>query len=380
MCIFSQKLLMKNPYKLVLLSAAALILTGCQTNSAFTLNTQFLGASNDAEYQACWLEQPVNNDRFGQIGIARNIDVGATHPIVKSRQKALTGLADYLGAHQQLSQTLSQIERSTKTLMLNGRSIYFAEEEILDGYVYSYAQLDEMPTSQRCPVNTCRIAHCQPSWLCHPAKQQQAATLGVSYRASSPSKQHREAIENGLFQAGLLYGVKVTANNQYRATVGDSFSYSVYIQDSTLDLNNNQPMSYAVTDLCHEGGMLYSRVQLFGELPSEGHASTDSEEWLLDPKFQGVDGAVGAAQKPVASGLMSDQIKLAIKRAAVQLALEQRSDISEQMTAVSYEGGASIIVRTTNESTQLELQARVLALAFKQQNTDQLEVYAWVAR
>lgn len=371
---------MKKSYQRLLLSAATFLLTACQVNSSLNLNTLSLGANLAPAQQACWLEQPVNDDRFGQIGMARNIDVGATHPVIKSRQKALTGLADYLGAHEQLSQALTQIERSTKTLTLKGRSIYFAEEEVLDGHVYSYAQLDNAPVAQRCQINTCRIAHCKPSWLCKPAKPKQAATLGVSYRASSPSKQHRETIENGLFQAGLLYGVQVTANNQYRATVGDSFSYSVYVQDSSLDLKNTQPMSYAVTDLCHEGGMLYSRVQLFGDLPGHNTTNTDSENWLLDPKYQGVDGAVGAAQKPVASGLMSDQIKLAIKRAAVQLALEQRSDISEQITTISYEGGASIMLRSTNESTQLELQARVLALAFKQQSTDQLEVYAWVAR
>jgi len=356
-----------NKYISAFIVASPIWLAGC------VLGTQ---GTKTQTPSMCWLESPVNNSSFGQIGLARNIDIGGTPPVVKSRMRAIESLADYLDA--ELSDR-HELRSDTLTTQLKGKTIYLGEDSVIDGYVYSYATIDAPYTPRQCQPQKCNISKCEPSWLCSPSSDEQVATLGVSYHASTPVEQHKKSIENALMQAELLYGVDVKAENKYRAKNSESFSYSVYLASGNLDYGDKEKITYAVTDRCFDKGNLYSRVQLYGDVPALETTQIDSKHWLLDPKYGGYDGAVGISQRSTASGLFSDQIKLAIKRAAVQLAFEKESLVSEETTAVQYESGNSILITSTHESTDVRLKAKVLAFAFHHTEGDQLEVYAWVA-
>jgi len=89
---------------------------------------------------------------------------------------------------------------------------------------------------------------------------------------------------------------------------------------------------------------------------------------------------VGAVQRPVASGLISDQIKLAIKRAAIQLAFEKESTVSEELIVIQYDSGNALLVSNIKEDTNVKLKAKVLSIHFKEGKGDRLEVFAWLAR
>jgi len=88
---------------------------------------------------------------------------------------------------------------------------------------------------------------------------------------------------------------------------------------------------------------------------------------------------VGSVERLVASGLVSDQIKLAIERAAVQLAFEKHTNVSEDLLQVTFGKGGIIHVSQIAENTQVELKARVMQNHFEQPPGTTLKVYARVA-
>lgn len=335
--------------------------------------------------QACWLEKPVNGIQIGQLGLARDLYIGGETPKTKSRKRAAASLADYLAPDQNLEEALESINDEVDSIQLKGKSVYFLDDVSIDGYSHSYASLSKATIKQegkeQCLPQTCNITACQPSWLCSPSNEDQLAVLGVSYTATSPVEQHYKSIENALMQAEYMYGVDIEAKKNLSQTNSDYFRYNILRQDSQVNTGDRETVSYAVTDRCFSNGTLFSRVALFGDLNNSVRAYTaNNNAWIRNPKHLGFDGAIGSVQKPVASGLMSDQIKLAIKRAAVQLAFEKQSEVSEESIVVQYDNNNYLMISHISEETDVTLRAKVLGIHFKEGQGEQLEVYTWLAR
>lgn len=338
-----------------------------------------------AANQSCWIEQPVSEDQFGQIGIAIDNYIGGETPTTLSRKRALASLADYLALGHELDKTLETINDETESTQLNDQTIYFIDDRSIDGYLHSYAALSKSRPPEQCSTQTCDISSCQPSWLCTPSTDDQIAMLGLSYQATSEVEQHYKSIENALMQAEYLYGVDIEAHKDLHQSADNYFRYNVLRENSQIDTGAKESLSYAVTDRCYANGTLFSRVALYGAvLQSDSNQSNmkavTNNDWLNNPKHLGYDGAIGSVEKPVASGLISDQIKLAIRRAAVQLAFEERSDVSDESIIIQYENNNSLLISHISEETKVTLHARVLGIHFKQGFGNSLEVYTWLAR
>jgi len=335
--------------------------------------------------QACWIEQPINGNRVGQFGLARDIYFGGEQPKAISRKRAVASLADYLAPDLDIDSVLEDVDEKTESLQLAGKTIHFVDDINIEGYVHSFASLSGQTLNQQkdleqCQPKACDISACSPSWLCTPSTKDEIAMLGVSYRATTPVKQHAKSIENALMQAEYMYGVDIVAHKDLQQRNSDYFRYNILRQNGNVDTGEQESLSYAVTDRCFSRGTLYSRVALYGNLkPAETKPILDTK-WLTNPKYLGYDGAVGAVQRPVASGLISDQIKLAIKRAAIQLAFEKESSVSEELIVIQYDSGNSLLVSHINEDTNVQLKAKVLSIHFKEGKGDRLEVFAWLAR
>ena len=330
--------------------------------------------------QACWLQQPINGQQVGQFGLARDIHIGGDTPKTKSRKRAVASLADYLAVGQDLDSVFETINDELDSVSLRGKTIHFSDDLSQEGYAYSYATFAKADKTEYCPPQRCDISACQPAWLCTPSKDEQIAMLGVSYQATSPVEQHYKSIENALMQAEYMYGVDIVAQKHFRQTNSNYFRYNVFRENGDVSAGAKEALSYAVTDRCFAKGTLYSRVALYGDISqSEAKPLTD-KAWLDNPKHLGYDGAVGSVQRSVASGLISDQIKLAIKRAAIQLAFEQESEVSEESVIIQRGDNSSLLLSHINEETDVNLRAKVLSIHFKEGQGQQLEVYAWLAR
>ncbi len=336
--------------------------------------------------QACWLEHPIsknrvgNESRVGQFGLARDIYIGGEKPKAKSRKRAVASLADYLAPDLNINDILEEVSEETTTFQLAGKTVQFIDDIRSNGYVYSFASLKNPNNLQQCEPLKCDISSCSPKWLCTPSTEDEVAMLGVSYRATTPTEQHAKSIENALLQAEYMYGVDIVAHKDLQQKNSDYFRYNVLKQNGSVDTGEQESLSYAVTDRCLSRGTLYSRVALYGDLNQASTKPILDKQWLTNPKYLGYDGAIGVVQRPVASGLISDQIKLAIKRAAIQLAFEKESAVSEELVVIQYDTGNSMLVSHINEDTNVRLKAKVMSIHFQKGKGDRLEIFAWLAR
>ena len=363
---------MKSPLISYLAVLSSLLFTGCAS--------QATKASFDSQTLACWLEHPINENRVGQFGLARDIYIGGDQPKAKSRKRAAASLADFLATDLDIDSILEEIDEKTEAFQLAGKTVHFVDDINIEGYVHSFASLNDQKTLEQCQPLTCDISACSPSWLCTPSTNDEIAMLGVSYRATTPVEQHAKSIENALMQAEYMYGVDIVAHKDLHQSNSDYFRYNILRQNGEVDTGKQESLSYAVTDRCFSRGTLYSRVALYGDLDQKDTKAILDKQWITNPKYLGYDGAVGAVQRPVASGLISDQIKLAIKRAAIQLAFEKESAVSEELIVIQYDSGNSLLVSNINEDTNVKLKAKVLSIHFKEGKGDRLEVFAWLAR
>lgn len=332
----------------------------------------------DVSQLPCWLEQPVSDSRVGQIGIARSISAdGSKNPEVRSRLTAVENLVPYLGYPDT---TGLEISADQDSVSLAGQQIEFAKDYSQDGYVYSYAQLSgKSASNESCPMRSCDLSNCEPKWLCNPHGEKEAGLLGISYRTSSPESQYRKAVDNALLQAEYILGIKVDATQRLKTVANSREHLSILRTQSNVSSGSNQHR-YLITDSCRNHGTLYLRMSMPDFTAQNFSSKEQSEQWMKNPKYKGYDGAVGSVERPMASGFFSDQLDLAIKRAAVQLAFEKNTHLKEDLLNVQHSDGGTFYISTIDQSTNVAMKVRVLGLHFKPTDTDKVKVYTWIAR
>lgn len=320
----------------------------------------------------CWFEMPVSDDSIGQIGLARNISSGSFSPSKLSASRAVASLCGYWGKVCDSE----QISHALETETLFGQPIYFAYFES-SGYLYTYVALS--PSSEKqCPLSSCDIERCDPQWLCSATTVNENSVLGVSYRAATKVDQFSLAVSNALQQAEYMYGVKVEASKSLRYGQASGQTFLLKFEHSDVEFGGKETLPYVVGRQCQSGSTLFRRVQLLGLSVDRPLLPPGDLSWLENPKYLGLDGAVGIVENPLATGLLSDQIDLAVKRAAVELAFEKSSKTRDKsVTVVSHDGGIIQISRT-DMSAVSSLQAKVMQFHFAKGSGSFLKVYVWL--
>jgi len=351
----------------------AFSLTSCKTVSSESQKGNLLNSI------PCWFEAPSNETRIGLIGAANGIFDGLKKPFIKSRKNAYLAFSNYLSIQPSENVDISE---NTKSVKLGNHTIYFLDEYYSDGVIYSYAQLDNAQfDKKRCKASDCIIAKCSPKWLCDLNSSQKINVLGVSYLTYLPSKQQNVAIRNALLTAKYLYGVDVDAATKFYTAKSNNQQINILNARSSIEASSNSKIpSFLVTNQCKSEGMLFTKVKFNIENKLTPKFKNNDLKWLTSPKHNGIDGAVGSTEKRVVSGLFSGQIKLAIKRAIVQLALEQESNIKEEFLTIEYESGGSLIIRSIDESVQINIKAKVIGLHVTADEYNELKVFAWVSK
>jgi|GEM_PF-2712069 len=328
-----------------------------------------------ANEQPCWLQKPVTADQHGQVGVARNLSAGADKPETLSRQRAVERLCQSLGKNC----TQDQINSAVEAGQIDNQTLYF-EDFAQAGSLFSYAALQPIPTNL-CPLERCDLTACDPQWLCSPSTAKGVGVLGISYRSMSLSRQQDLATENALYQAQFLYGVDIRAAKQLRRSQSSAGRQSVLVQQNEFGGKIHPMPPYRVLAQCNSRGSLFQQVEIDHLKPSTlNNSAPPPPTWLKSPKQPGFDGAVGAVERRVASGLLSDQLELAIERAAVELAFEQSSQVKASQIVVSSGAGGIISVSVTSEKTKVSLKARVADVHFEKSSRDELAAYVWLVK
>lgn len=347
------------------------------TSACSNLNSAPNVITVEADTLPCWFENPVSEGRTGQIGLARNLYIGGKKPLVKSRERAYQKLATYLG----ISAKLPEMDVETQSVKLGSHTVYFTNDLELDGYVYSYAQLDNNNAiSTQCPRSACSLSQCSPAWLCTASTDKELAQLGVSYLTSDPGKQYDRATDNALKLAQYQFGSHVEAQKRLVSLSGGSAQYNALRQSNSVEQLGFQNIEHIATQSCKKNNTLFTRIAFPGLSPLANTLAPNDKSWMTNPKYKGFEGAVGSVEKKVSSGLFSDQVNLAIKRAIVALALEQHSELSEEQLLIQYQSGGDLWVSTIKENTNLVLKASVLSFHVVEGSDDSVAVHVWVAK
>jgi len=323
--------------------------------------------------QPCWMESPVTNKNIGQVGIARNLWIGGPKPEELSLSRAINALCHLRGRDCDAELLASAIESKS----LFGANLHF-NHFTKNGYLYSYAGYSPANEAM-CEPLTCSIAQCEPAWLCNPSITGDSAVLGISYRAMNPAQQARLSIKNGLYQAEYLYGVKIKARNTLVQGQISNHQFSLQKQEGNVDAGDRETWSYYVKQQCQAEDTLYSQILLVGVEKLVQDTVMDLA-WLKNPKANGLDGAVGSAEKPAANGLISKQIEIAIKRAAITLAFEKYAAVNTKDIIVTHNKNGTISIRNVSEETDVELKAGVKQIHFEDTPGPFLKVYVWLVK
>lgn len=334
-----------------------------------------VAATTAAKTQApCWFNEPAQGKQVGALGVARDLNVGSGHPVQFSRHRALSSVASYVGEVTPPQRRDIDIEQDA--YQLSGQTVNFAEEFHHQGYVYSYAGLNYTASDKQCNIAQCNFDQCSPAWLCEPGIDKQASLLGTSYRSSSLPAQYTAAIKNAIQQLEPIYGLSVTAHDRFYTSHSSMGSLRILLSDEKLDLQKTADelsLRYLVSHSCQQGEQLFLRVN-FPDLPAL--SSVPAKKWLSEPSTEEYKGAIGSVNGRVASGLLSDKVKLAIKRGLIALAKAKNSSISEELLSIERKDSLYQISAITQD-TAVSLHARVNGIHFTNGPTG-IEVYAWL--
>lgn len=336
-----------------------------------------LALTAKADTAPCWFNEPIQNDQAGALGLARDLNVGSGNPLQFSRHRALTSLSNYLGLEH--IPPRRELDINSSETSLGNYNIYFADEFHYGGYVYSYASIQpysEDKNTQQCQIQQCDFQQCNPAWLCEPNLDKQAGLLGTSFRSSSMPAQYNEAINNALQQLEPLYGVNISVNDRFYTNYSSMGTLRLLLSDSELSMAQQQQdisLRYLVSNSCQLGEQLFLRVS-FPELPPL--SSVPASTWMKNPSTEQLQGAIGSVHGRVASTLLSDKIRLAIKRGLIALAKAKNSNISAELLSIERNNRYYQVSAITEES-EVSLHARVNGIHFNHGPTG-VAVYAWL--
>lgn len=334
----------------------------------------------------CWFYQPVHGNLIGSVGIARNMAIGGPKRVNQlAKQRAAMGLSAYLGIEELDEKKLdSLIKPGTRELALNGQQIRFVDHVDWQGYRYQYAVLNAPPGSIDALRNDCNKSclptQCEPSWLCNPMEQNKAGLIGISFRATTLPNQYRIAVQNAIDQLHFLYGVKVQTQGWYYQAKDSLGSYRVRVQDVQVEpsqTSSPKDLRFVVSNSCFSGEQLFVRV-LSSDLPPIQHG-VSARQWIINPSQSGHQGVVGTASL-TSDGLISSQIKLAIRRAFGGLSGSQNTHIQDTSLVRQYNKAATFVRELQAKGEPEMLSGRVQGIYFEPQDSYRTRIYVWVVK
>ncbi len=325
-----------------------------------------------------WFHTPSDDGVIGAIGVSDRTTTNHS-PQWYARKRALAGLLSYLQtAEGSLAEdALNDVyEGNSDELRVGGQTIRFAHEVYLrDRLVYAYAalasrgQLRKLEQKRNKPFMI-NPAQCQPAWVCQPTTQQLGGVVGVSRKASLPSRQYKLAFSNGVILLEYAYGVAVEGTQEFLTTQSSVGVLRVRQSDVRVNRFGMLPKTvrlYVKGVGFHEGN-LYVWIVSPDLPPYEGR---DDLSWLNSPSQNGRPGAVGQAQ-PTVLNLLSDQIHKAFARGVIELSAVANVRIDSEL--LNYQGPSSFFAQRIRSAVDAQLYPSLRGIYL----TDGGDVSVWV--
>lgn len=374
--IFSFNDFILGIYYILIFLLSLFVLTACQT-----------GGNIEPEYCVtelpCWVHNPIREDVVGGVGIVRADTQTPEETLKWGKRKAARMLAPYCGAKDEaVKKVARQGFEKGKRAKFGKCQLGYADRVRKGPYLYVYAVTGESPKETWLQKSdgdiSCSPSTCQPEWICQPMGKKYAGFLGVSEPASSKSRQYRLAMSNALEQRAIIYGVTVDAEYFIAKGASGSRTQRLAFQDKNeLFLPQKKHRHHrgsrpVVSESCFRGGKLYVRVLDFSLPPLKNIAP---EMWKSEPNRGNRTGAVSSAG-PTASGRLSDQFRLAMKRGLVQLAKAKKIKV-KGTTYVRRTRSRHFVLNIQHQSTHTTVVGEVAGLSFQKVPLGQ-RLYLWI--
>ncbi len=345
-----------------------------------------LSQSSTPAPPVCWFYQPVHRDLVGSVGIARTLAIGGPKRVMQlAKQRSVMGLSAYLNM-EGLDETKldQQVKSETVELELNGQKIRFVDHFEWQGYRYQYALLNAAEVSidalrNRCSKR-CMPEKCEPAWMCDPMEHDKAGLVGISFRATSLPNQYRIAVLNAIDQLHFLYGVKVQTQGWYYHAKDSLGSYRFRVRDVEVEPSQESPpkeLRFLVSNSCFSGEQLFVRVVSPDLTPM--HHGVPARKWIDEPNQLGYQAAVGTASL-TSDGLISSQIKLAIKRAFGELSGTEKTQVEDTVLVGQRNRGHTLLWELKTKGESARISGRVQGIYFEPQDSYRTRVYVWVVK
>ncbi len=361
---------------LFFLPIICIILAHCSSTKK-TVDTQ---VRSKASERPCWLYQPVKGDVIGAIGIAKPISAGADKPIHLARLNALMTLTEFFNLSVQSDVLKERIAKDETHFIWGTKQIRIVDHYRSKSHLYAYAvsgvgKLDIERLRNECR-KSCKPETCEPAWLCEPMTAEVAGFLGVSDPADTLSNQYKAALLNGALQANYLYGVTVESAERFVTTKNSLGVIKMRQTDSRIsgvDNASSNDLRFLLAKACFKRGKLYAQIICPDLRPLP---SISPKIWMGNPNTNGYIGAIGSVRGMAASGLLSDKIKLAIKRGIVDLAKGKNISVSDNsILKISSSGG--YYLGDIETKTSASVNAKVMGIFVDTSSVSQ-DVYVWV--
>lgn len=278
----------------------------------------------------CWFNEPSPDGVIGSIGVARNLAARKGVPLLVGKRRAVAGLLPYINISLSEKELDQLISKGGKEIVLSDQVVHLGDNFIREGQLYQYAYIGS-PSSivKSCSVKTPSIPEkCEPQWFCSPSREGVGGVVGVSFRASSPSRQLQIAVNNGIKLLEYTYGVEVEGRERYirgrnQSNASSDIVGTMRLSIRNLDVRKNKErLPDTIRIYIKEQRLVGENLFVWLVSPDlPDYPSPVNLEWIHSP---GTHGAVGIAGKAV---LLSRQIDIAVQKGVAELAKLKGIDI-----------------------------------------------------
>jgi hypothetical protein len=330
-----------------------------------------------------WFYEPGSIEAPGALGFANPSLKGEEHSRWLAKCRAVEGLCALQGWRCRLSckdnispkELKKQVEKVVRTHGLKFHTTTMSLSSYGSTPIYvAHAYQGEsrrFTFVEDCPL--CSPEDCRPSYLCNPAVERYAGSVGCAERAIRFMEQYRLAVRRAIELFAYLHQVDIDVHEFRKLIKTNLTSFKLRLREAKLTPTGNiTALRFMVRSLCLRDERLY--VYLISPDMPQAALDYDTPCWVNDPECLGGYVAVGSA-RPNINGYYA-QVKQAIFRALIELAKSKEMQVSEETVKRSFSNSFvrfKIVARNVRTGVRQTVSARLVGI-YQKGNT----VYAGV--
>ncbi len=233
---------------------------------------------------------------------------------------------------------------------------YMTEIYAVDAYFrkkrnYEYAKDCQKPD----------LSKCRPSWVCNILREGYAASVGIANISNIFFVQFRAALKNAIENFSTMFGVKVSGEQERRILKTPLSAFSLNVENFQISGRKTSKLRFIVRSMfVDKNGKMF----VYLESPDIKLAKEDfgcPPCWLKKTSCKGERIYKGYAKQNLFG--IKAQLKEAIKRALVRMALEKGVSVDAKTASVKTNGGVWML-QVSNQKLSETVKGQIVGIYF----------------